>query len=552
MKRTLLSISALLIAAASFSQTPVASYLFNDGTTNDGSGTNHATNHGATLTTDRFGVANSAFDFNPSNQAYIAIPSTPELTFGQTDYTISLWFKSSAIGSTGVILNRGQGTTEDRRIFIRTNTPSDYSLQWRMGDHITNNVMTDDLNDPSLFDGQWHHLVLVRSTQHMKFYVDGFFEEQLTHPLLAIAYHDNARDFLLGAQDSVLSSQSPMSNYFDGAIDDVQFFNQELTIQEIIELYGEQSPVVDINHDLLGHWSFNNGTPEDDAGFNDGVNFGAILTNDRFGNSENAYAFDDAYIEVDHNTTLNLGSGNFSISTWFKTDNTTDVGVLINKGQSTGTMPRIFIRTNVTANNFLQYRIGNGNTNVTRNLDVSGLYNDSWQHIVLVKWINHMRMYVNGVLVDDVENTNLSGVNVNSDRPFLFGAQDVVLSSQTPIGSFFDGSLDDIRIYGRAINDGEAMALYNEANPGTVTSSIEIAPKDIIVYPNPATDIIRIDGLDDVSLESVELFEISGRLVKSFPITSSQINVSELKTGLYLISIIQKDGSRSLSRIVKQ
>lgn len=551
MKRTLLSISALLITVASYGQTPVASYTFNDGTTNDGVGTNHATNHGATLTTDRFGVPNAAFDFNPSNDAYISIPSSAALNFGTGDFTISLWFKSSAIGGTGVILNRGEGTGATRRIFIRANTPADYSLQWRLGDN-TMTVLTDDLNNPNLFDGQWHHLVLVRSTQHMKFYVDGFFEEQLTDPLLAVSNHNNSRDFLLGVQDSVLSNSTPMGSYFDGAIDDVRFYDEELDIQQIIELFGEQSSGVDLNNELLGQWSFNNGTPEDDAGFNDGVNHGATLTNDRFANADHAYSFDDAYIRVDHNAALNLGSGDFSISAWFKTANENDAGVIINKGQSTGSLPRIFIRTNAGASNNIQCRIGNGNTNVTTTLNVGGLYDDSWQHVVLVKWLNHMRLYLNGNLVDDNYNQNLSGVNVNSDRPFLFGVQDSVFSGDIPMGSHFDGSLDDIRIYGRAINDAEATELFNQPNPGTVTSGIEISPKDVLVYPNPATDIIRFSGLDGVELESIELYEISGRLVRSYVVSSDQINVSDVNIGMYILAIEGKNGERILTRIMKQ
>lgn len=551
MKRLLLSISALLITSATIAQTLVASYLFNDGTTNDGVGTNHATNHGATLVTDRFGVPNAAFDFNPSNDAYISIPSSPELNFGMANFTISLWFKSSAIGSIGVILNRGEGTTADRRIFIRTNNPNDYSLQWRLGDNSLNNIVTDDLNDPTLFDGQWHHLALVRSSSHMRFYVDGSLEEVLTSTLLGAANHDNSRDFLLGVQDSVISSSSPMGNYFDGSIDDVRFYEGELTAQEIFELYAEQSPVVDLNDNLLSQWSFNNGTPEDDTGFNDGVNYGATLTTDRFGNADHAYSFDDAYIRVDHNAALNLGSADFTVSAWINTDNQNDIGVIVNKGQSTGSLPRMFIRTNVTGANTIQYRIGNGGTNVTRNLNVAGVYDGSWQHIVLVKWLNHMRFYINGTLVDDTYNEDLSAVNINSNRPFLFGAQDSVFSGEVPIGGFFDGSIDDIRIYGRAINDAEATELCNQPNPGTVTSGPENEVNILMVYPNPTNGVVYIANLNQEEVETLEVYSITGSLLKSQARTV-QIDLSDLPKGMYLVNIEMKDGTRSVTRVIRE
>src|ERR1017187_5394463 len=54
----------------------VAYYPFN-GNANDASGNgNNGTVYGATLTTDRFGISNSAYCFNGTSH-YIEVPSTP-------------------------------------------------------------------------------------------------------------------------------------------------------------------------------------------------------------------------------------------------------------------------------------------------------------------------------------------------------------------------------------------------------------------------------------------------------------------------------------------
>jgi hypothetical protein len=70
MNKFLTFIFAILTTISTFAQAPisglVAYYPFN-GTANDAVGTNHGTVNGATLTTDRFGNVNSAFNFDGIN-----------------------------------------------------------------------------------------------------------------------------------------------------------------------------------------------------------------------------------------------------------------------------------------------------------------------------------------------------------------------------------------------------------------------------------------------------------------------------------------------------
>lgn len=554
MKHSLLSISALLIAAVSFAQTTdglVASYLFNDGTANDGVGTNHGTVHGATLTTDRFGVPNSAYAFNETNEEYISIPTTSDLNFGSNDFSISIWFKTDETGSTGTIINRGEGTGATKRIFIRHSTPGSDDVQWRLGDNSINNVMTQSTTNAGLFDNNWHHLVLVRSTQHMKFYVDGFYTDILTDVLLSIANHNNNRPWLLGAQDSVVSNLTPMGNFFEGGIDDLRFYDRELTIQEIIELYQEQSQVPNIADGILGQWSFNAGTPEDDFGVNDGVNYGSTLAMDRFGNPSQAYDFDNSYIRIPNDGSLSFGTGDFSISAWFNTTESSATGVILNKGESTGSLPRIFIRTNAGSDNRLQWRIGSGNTNLTRDLTDPALFDGNWHHVIVVKIGGAMRFFVDGTLVDQISHATFNNVNVNSSRPILLGVQDSVLSASSPMTSYFDGGIDDVRIYGRAINAAEAMELFNLTDPTIITSTSFEADEDIVVFPNPTKGIINLSNVEFADIHSIVIFSISGKMMFNTSTAQRQIDVSHLPKGMYLMSVTKNDGSRFVNRISK-
>ena len=68
MKKKILSMTCVLISAISFAQIPtdglVAHYPFNGNANDASTNSNDGTVNGATLTTDRFGNANSAYSFD--------------------------------------------------------------------------------------------------------------------------------------------------------------------------------------------------------------------------------------------------------------------------------------------------------------------------------------------------------------------------------------------------------------------------------------------------------------------------------------------------------
>ena len=57
----------------------------------------------------------------------------------------------------------------------------------------------------------------------------------------------------------------------------------------------------------------------------------------------------------------------------------------------------------------------------------------------------------------------------------------------------------------------------------------------IKVYPNPTSDFITIETGQTELLQSIELFELSGKSVKSFDPNFKTISLTDLKTGIYLL-----------------
>ena len=71
--------------------------------------------------------------------------------------------------------------------------------------------------------------------------------------------------------------------------------------------------------------------------------------------------------------------------------------------------------------------------------------------------------------------------------------------------------------------------------PGNIgITDIQNSEFKIHIYPNPATDVVHVDGLPDGT--PVELYDLQGRRVlKCTPSTFQSVNVSTLPSGLYLL-----------------
>ena len=70
--------------------------------------------------------------------------------------------------------------------------------------------------------------------------------------------------------------------------------------------------------------------------------------------------------------------------------------------------------------------------------------------------------------------------------------------------------------------------------------------------PNPAKNNLTLRFDDDVEPENVELYDLAGRLVGTKPNGLESIDISAMPSGVYLLRITTKDGTRYHEKIVKE
>ncbi len=80
----------------------------------------------------------------------------------------------------------------------------------------------------------------------------------------------------------------------------------------------------------------------------------------------------------------------------------------------------------------------------------------------------------------------------------------------------------------------------------------EIKPDNLItVYPNPAKDKIEIKNNYNLFLQSIELFGINGRLIKTFCASSTALDISDITKGQYILNI-HTDKGEFVEKIIIQ
>lgn len=223
-----------------------------------------------------------------------------------------------------------------------------------------------------------------------------------------------------------------------------------------------------LKNGLIGYWPFSgNAHDASGNGYNGTVN-GATLTSDRFGNSNSAYYFDglNDYINIGNNTAFNLN--NITISVWYNESRLPPNGssdALVSK--STSNSGQIGYRIEIAPDGNSYYvlsQMGIVQPNKTGHVQSPPVNLTTWENIIIVRNGSTVTFYKNGKNVGS--NSTLSAPVFNTNN-LLFGAL-----TDLSITGFFDGKLDDIAIWNRALATEEIDIIF-DYSPSKNTQKIE-------------------------------------------------------------------------------
>lgn len=75
---------------------------------------------------------------------------------------------------------------------------------------------------------------------------------------------------------------------------------------------------------------------------------------------------------------------------------------------------------------------------------------------------------------------------------------------------------------------------------------------DVTIQPQPASDVLRLAGADIASFTNYAITELSGKVLRHAALqTSSEIDISLLSNGMYIIQLFNADGKFTVRKFVK-
>jgi hypothetical protein len=209
----------------------VACYPFNTNAKDETKNQHDGTVNGATLTSDRFGKASSAYDFDGNSYIQLANPDD----FKNNTFTFSAWVNvatvetSSSIFFAGVGIGMTHGTGVLNKLswagILYNNEDAPY-------DQFAHVYTNNNINE-------WHHLVLVRNATQAKIYVDGVLERTSTTAIPTIPNYVNFPNNPEYIYKATIGTRPNGENIqsFKGVIDDLHIYNRPLNDAEIKALF---------------------------------------------------------------------------------------------------------------------------------------------------------------------------------------------------------------------------------------------------------------------------------------------------------------------------
>jgi hypothetical protein len=229
---------------------------------------------------------------------------------------------------------------------------------------------------------------------------------------------------------------------------------------------------------LIAYYNFDNNTNDFSGNRNNGIIHGNIKSSpDRFGNPCGALQFDgiSSYIEVPNSTSLETPVSSFTITVWYKFDNIKDNTWLtvLCKGSMNSELPdnpqyRFQVQQN-TANvmNSCNPGVMSGSSTISINTGFTKCDASFQNHLFPNnQWAFYALVYNRTTVTAYMNNRKIFEYSYSD--PLVKNTSSLYIGMDDPGNTeYFEGHLDDLYIYNRALSEQEINKLFTETRNST-------------------------------------------------------------------------------------
>ncbi len=413
------------------------------------------------------GRLSNALDFDGVDD-YVEISGFQGIT-GTAGRTCVAWIKTTMSG-TGNILSWGTSVAGQKWMF---RVESDGLLGVGIWDGFIRTTNT------AINDGQWHLVAAVLaddgspSLDEIQLYVDG--------TLIVDTYASNSQSVITSDTENMImgarldtDGMTPV-DHFEGEIDDVRVYDQALTQTQIMNIMNTKDSIVELHLDEAGGNVANDSSEHN----HDGTLFNMDNSDWVPGKIGNALDFDG----VDDRLAIQgyqgvSGSASRTCMAWVNTTAGQE-NQIISWGAPADGQKWMF---RVESDGSLGVGVWAGYIHTT-----SQLINDgTWHHVAAVladdgnPSVDEIQLFIDGVRITEVSANNNQPVLTSDAETVIIGAR--LDTDGVTYVSHYDGQIDDVRIYDKALSQDRIVDVYNEASGPTGQTYILNATTDFPTY----------------------------------------------------------------------
>ena len=499
-----------LVAAWSFEEQAIGTAANSSVTIKDTSGNSHdGTVEGAPAYVS--GKSGAALHFDETVDAdKIIVPNHADFNI-TGDFSVSIWlYADDASANSEDFFTKRDSGNDTGAIIGRRTTSSKIDFYMRNAADDGWNVIT---SAAATANAKWVHVVLMQSSDVLYMYINGVVE----------ADTEACTTNLTGTQKIRIGQSDTGNRSWDGGIDEVRFYSKALTAAEVQWLYHNPGslgiraePIDPGEENLVAHWSFEDKPVGQSAAADEEIM--DVSGNGHVGTVEGAPAykagktgaalhFDDSSdadkIIVQNHADFNI-TGDFSVSLWLNSDNGSGNSEDFFTKRGSDSTKAIILRRNTSSKiDFYMRNVGDTGWNLITSAAATG--NSTWVHIVFMQSSDVLYMWINGVVEADTEACTTD----------LTGTQNIRIGQSNTGNRSFDGKMDEIRFYSKALTAAEVQFLY--LNPGGAgitgvnrhrVGAAELTAKHLRFG---GADIITEKGTEIVATDELWQMDFAGR-----------------------------------------
>lgn len=403
----------------------------------------------STSTSPVAGKIGQAVNFN-GNTSYISTANNVGIT-GAAPRTISAWVKRTA----------NCGSLSCPVVWWGAQTASQLSLIALTGNKFNFYGFSADVTGTATLSiNTWYHVAATYDGALVRLYVNGVLD---TGPTPKTLNTTNST--------ATIGYYSGWAAVFPGAIDDVRIYNRAFSAQEINQLYGVGAANIahsntttgtGLNAGLVGYWTMDGGsinwranTMADQSGSGNTGTLVLMSTTSSpvAGKTGQALKFNgtNQYVSAGNASAANFGPNqNFSIAFWMKTT-------------ASPASAKPFAKADVDSSGagwgFYQsgaalfIKIADGSSS-RYEISLTNMNDGKWHYVTYsINRSGNCNRYKDGVLVGTTGCSAWASVDLTNSLNLTLGAN-------SSANGYWQGSLDDARIYNRALSTQEVQQLY--------------------------------------------------------------------------------------------